>query len=310
VDKIIAFAFLVIGVCGVLEFNKHFVQPALRRQPAAVRIEPRETGLPARYQTQRKPNPDYAMARSVAVQNRGPRQADIGTGICSGYDPVNRPGDALEVIKLASVQSGTPAGIIYGIWKTESGEVAGDQAGAGGCNVVERYQIREKWIPGNGIRNLQALKQISANSGWDWLTVRGSCGRSTMEVNHRNFGGCIGPMQITPVEWIADPELGDKDPLNFCWAMISTGKRLKRHHDQQVRNDRTDDQAWEWAIRAYLGGPEKDASKPYYRKVVVRWHQWYEWKRSGTLEANLYKEAEPVGRKYRNQEATLAYASR
>jgi hypothetical protein len=302
-DSIVNFFGALMIIAGISVFYGRVVKPALAPKSATkvsdyARTVPTSAGA-ANYRVS-KPRTSTADAGTYRV----------GSGICSGYDPVNRPGDALEVIKLASIQSGTPAGIIYGIWKTESGEVAGDQAGAGGCNVVERYQIREKWIPGNGIRNLQALKQISANSGWDWLTVRGSCGKSTMEVNHRNFGGCIGPMQITPVEWIADPELADKDPLNFCWSMISTGKRLKRHHDQQVRNDRTDDQAWEWAIRAYLGGPEKDASKPYYRKVVVRWHQWYEWKQSGTLEANLYKEAEPVGRKYRNQEAKLAYASR
>ncbi len=198
----------------------------------------------------------------------------------------------VRTIKDASTESGVPMGILYGIWKAESGEVYGDRGGAGGCGVVEQYEIRDHWNPGNGARNTEALKRIAASSGWDWRTVQGSCGKSTMEVNAKNFGGCIGPMQITPSEWVEESEFADKNPLDLHWAMHSTAERLKRHHDEQVRADKNDYSAWEWAIRRYLGRPEHKSSLHYYAAVVKRWQIWHPrfQRNDGSLEAYIARE--------------------
>lgn len=224
----------------------------------------------------------------------------------TGYDPVNRPSDVVAVINDVSAATGTPTGILYGLWRSESSEVYGDRGGAGGANVLEQYAIRRHWGAGNADANEKALRIIAQRSGWNAETVQGSRGKSTMDVNAHDFGGCIGPMQITPIEWLEDPAVADHDPLNLYWAVYSAGLRLKRDHDRWVATGKTDQEGWSIAIRDYAGNRDGATAWGYYaNKIVPRWREWSTWKKEGDLVRNVSAVAEYSGRKYR-----ATYASR
>ena len=223
------------------------------------------------------------------------------------YDPVNHPEDVIAIIDDVSARTGTPTGIIYGLWRSESSEVYGDRGGAGGANVLEQYRIRDRWHPGNGSSNAAALRQIARNAGWNAETVQGSRGKSTMDVNNRDFGGCIGPMQITPTEWLDDPVIADKDPLVLYWAMYGAGRRLKKDHDGWVASGKSDQDAWSIAIRDYAGNRDALPAWGYYaNKIVPRWREWSGWKKDGTLVQHITAVADYSARKWRDS----MYASR
>ena len=175
-----------------------------------------------------------------------------------------------------SWQTGTPNAILGGGWKTESGVLKGDSGSAGGCNVMKQLDIREKWKPGYGAENIEALKHIAEVTGRDADDIQGSCGNTTLvEKRERGatFGGCIGPMQVTPAEWVADPEFRDKDPFDLCTAALWAGKKLKRHHDAYAEG-RSEYEAWQLAIRRYYGSLKHHQSKAYYAHVRDRWADW------------------------------------
>jgi hypothetical protein len=263
------------------------------------------------------------------------------------------------MIEAVAQLFGVPKGIIYGIWRSESSEVYGDRGGAGGCNVVEQYAIRDRWITRmtffeaawfdrsgvprdslpqvlgpewewsripwvrreksrnapigiwlkNGEANLVALKLIAHRSGWDWRTVQGSCGDATMEVEIRNFGGCIGPTQITPVEWLDDPYVADKNPLELYWGLVHIAVRLRKTHDLAVKNGMDEYAAWSLGVQKYAGNPGGERAVRYDTvKVRGRWTEWETWKSRGTLETEVAKVASQRGAKWR--QAARQYANR
>jgi hypothetical protein len=209
---------------------------------------------------------------------------------CETVDPRKDPADFKRIIDHASATHGTPTGAIYGIIMNESGELGGDGGNAGGCDAVSRYAIRTRWgRPGEA--NLRAIQRLSRLHGWDWKKLQASCGRSTMTENKKDFGGCIGPTQVTPAEWIQDPQYGNRDPLNFCWATHYVSKRLKRHHGEVRRKGLSDDAGWEKAIRRYYGRPTHDVSWDYYQRIGRRWLTWHGWHLTGQAEAKAYRYA-------------------
>lgn len=244
------------------------------------------------------------------------RSIGLDFGACEGLDPSVRPGDALVILdKVASAQTSAPAQIIFAHWRSESSEVFGDRGQAGGCNALKQYEIRDRWLKGgNGEKQRQALSYIATTTGRNVDDIQGSCGTSTMEKRGNGFGGCIGPAQITPREWVEDEEFRDKDPFNLCHALLYLGKRLKRTHDQalgdgvlkKMKNKDRDYAAWEYASRRYAGSPTKPVSLAYYEKLLKRWRSWDEWERSGVLEHQMFRVAERSGRKWRGG-MTLAY---
>lgn len=183
---------------------------------------------------------------------------------CDSFKPAENPQDIPLVITYVSDETGVPADVLFGVWHAETnGSVYGY---ARGCDITTQLAIR--CHHNKGCKQIPAIKQIAAMQGWKTLKhVRASCGTSTWKKNTGNFGGCIGPMQVTPTEWLADKETAGKDPLNLCWSMLATGHRLKRHHDQSYRWLRSDASAWSWAVQRYHGSPGKELAKKYAARV-------------------------------------------
>lgn len=197
------------------------------------------------------------------------------------------------MLECASRRSGVPADVLFGIWIIESGGKLYGEVGK--CSAVEQFRIR---VAHGRSDQMPALRRMAAAYGWDVSSIRGSCGRSTMTENHRNFGGCLGPMQITPSEWLQEPDWERYDPMNAYHALIVTGWRLKRHRDQfRARNPGKDDQlAWRNAVERYIGGAGSHDAFRYYATVVngrgfqdggwaslsrMGWWHWTEMRRSG-----------------------------
>lgn len=192
---------------------------------------------------------------------------------CDTLDLVERPDLADEMVKLASGAYGTPAGLLNGIWHTESHHGIDGQTGT--CKVMEQYAIRDCWFPGKGTKRpkgcespyvfagespsdtrwkepsrsvgkgtvqRQSIIRIAKALGISPWSIKGSCGRSKLHgrPDHRpTFGGCFGNMQITPSEWEADVlamgfGLSELDPFNVCDSLLVSSYRLRKHHDQKL----------------------------------------------------------------------------
>jgi hypothetical protein len=236
---------------------------------------------------------------------------------CSRLDPVRDPDDALRIILCVSEEERIPAGLLYGILMTESGgEVYGDRGSAGGCSVRKQYRVRDRWKPGNGTRNWNALwtlhRNIAEREGrepaWHPLTLQGSCGKSTMAARKRSFGGCIGPTQGTPVELLADPLCADKDPLDLYWSLRCAARHLRPNIDSVLRRGGSQDDARLYAINKYAGCRDAKCWKRgrYAKKAIDRWAEFERRRADGSLEAHVAGIAERKGRKWRADRGAIA----
>ncbi len=216
---------------------------------------------------------------------------------CETMDPIKDPKDADRILSFASEKTKVPAGILFGVWIRETfGSMGGSGGRAGKCNAHEQLEIRCK--RGRHCEHLDALLVMAQEHHWNLDTLQGSCGTSTMEKATGDYGGCLGPMQISTGEWVTDENgaYAHKDPLNLCWAMLHTGDRLRRSFvnrfakerrfaidvrqrrglsvDEQTW-DRLKENAWQGAVREYPGAPESRAAHRYLASVL-RSRKYYE----------------------------------
>lgn len=156
---------------------------------------------------------------------------------------------------------------------------------------------------GNGTRNAWALCEIADRHGFKAETLWASRGRATMTHQERNFGGCIGPIQITPIEWIDHGEI-DLNPLVFQDAFDGMTRRIARQQQRFIKEGHDPARAMQMAISGYAG---RDKDQKYYAKVLVKVREWRKMEAEGTLRAFLTKKAHRAGAKWRK--ASNLYAS-
>lgn len=212
---------------------------------------------------------------------------------CADFDPVARPEEVPDILLYASARTGAPAGLIMGVWNTESGSDIDGHVGT--ASALHQARIRVKWQGKRGRKILQALREYSNQFGWDIRTVRGSKGGSTMKSNKKlvwdektgewvekgaGYGSCMGPFQTTLTEAqniLAKHDLDwrDYDPTKLCEGAIIAGHELMAHHDTRLRwfkkrgrykgkPQKASDAAWVWAGLRYFG----NASSTKYRNHV------------------------------------------
>lgn len=261
-----------------------------RPEPVTPIVE-KQKEKPVTSSVTRKTTPE-PKPKSVSEPEPPPPKVEQGL-TCADFDPVNNPKDVQRIFVFASAKTDVPAGLLYGTWMKETGgEVYGDKRHAGGCHVMTQMRIRES-NGKRGDKQIAALREMEKHYPWKADDLQGSCGTDTFGVNTGNAGGCIGPMQITPTEWMQEEGWETYDPLKLCDSVVMTGFRLKRHHDQHIKNvnDPTwttrfsakwnrrnaymkSQTPWENATRRYIGGAWRPASYGYYSRVVNGTKSW------------------------------------
>jgi membrane-bound lytic murein transglycosylase B len=169
--------------------------------------------------------------------------------------------DPLAIITAVSRTYQVPAGILYGIWRKESGMLmngwrtkagdwfnAGELVSPGGRCVTEYGQARCQ-------KHWAALVAICAQ--------RHRNGAITCDPRqvYTSYALAMGPMQHMPAElikwtasgwqWTGDAIDFDRDgvvdPHNLADAMAMTAVQIRRYHDKNPN------QSWRWAVNRYYG---------------------------------------------------------
>ena len=217
-------------------------------------------------------------------------------------DPLMDPSNADRIFRQACADTKWRwPGDLVGIHIRESnGELGGDGGRAGGCNGREQMTIRALRDPSHleALNDMKRRKELGLfRIDWDPDTVRGSCGTSTLKKRTGNYGGCIGPMQVSLGEWVKDDDgfYADKDPLNLYWSVRHTAYRLQRVYLSRLKTlkkarsgrmpsnprlarvveQQMEEDARNFAIRAYRGSESSDLAYDY-QYSVRRTSSYYE----------------------------------
>jgi len=190
---------------------------------------------------------------------------------------VERPagGDSDRLIPAIGREFDVPAGALYGIWKVESGGLAGGWGqGRGWLFAAALSQ------PGS-----QCYREYAASrcEGW-WGSLQAICGQTRNGVRicdpnevRTSYAFAMGPMQHLPSLFAprgADGSyrLGDHvvdydrdgvaDPHDLGDALASTAKVIRKYFEEEG--------SWQRAVNRYYGSQ----TEGYYEKVYNYWSEW------------------------------------
>ena len=203
--------------------------------------------------------------------------------IASNDDRIVDP-NVSSLIHKISEREHVPAGILYGIWKNESGGISyGWGTGRGwllAANLVHGGLCSQRYGEGRCLERwniLVALCNMRKNNGSQM------CDPSQVRTS---YAMAVGPMQILPTtiltvdraghgHWTEDAvdynRDGVIDPLDLPDAMAMAARHLRRNYNSRMRDHSGDPSiVWQWAIGSYFG--EQNAQ--YIRTVVFYWKQW------------------------------------
>ena len=161
-----------------------------------------------------------------------------------------------------------PKGILYGIWRKESGMLTGGWRTKAG----DWFNARELVLPGG--RCIQEYGRARCQKHWTALVAicaqRRRNGTVVCNPNqvYTSYALAMGPTQHMPAElikwngrswqWTSDAvdfnRDGVADPHDLADAMAMTAVQIRRYHDKNPRR------SWRWAVNRYYGSQRA----PYY----------------------------------------------
>lgn len=257
----IAFGLFTVNVIVLLTMGDRFLKEEPRAAQVTKVTAPARFNLPAMITAER---PETPIASSDYAK------------ICAAYDTISHPEQVADIELYASAVTGTPAGMLHGIWRNETGNVDGFGLLSGGCGVMSELSVRDGAA---GTRHAEGMLKMADVFGWkgqygdDLKGMTCSCPPRDQETGERkphSYGGSCGPFQFSGAE--VDDEYAiplHLDPMTFCGGALIAGWELKKHHDSALARHLADDDAgaWLWAANRYLGNFDGH----YSNAMLVGW---------------------------------------
>lgn len=176
-------------------------------------------------------------------------QSTLPSGMPAVFDlEVGGTGKTLrQLTEDAAEKTGTPAIILAGqmwqetkagLWGTDpefSARYGKPGGGSGSSDVLDSVVKTNTVNPGNGMSD-SGIMQINPETF-----------RAVVEGGNMGGGVTLSP----------HPELAGLDPNNVADALVISGTLMKEYHDFYAKQSyvNSDAEAWDYALRAYVGGP-------------------------------------------------------
>lgn len=199
--------------------------------------------------------------------------------------------ESRELIRAVSETYDVPAGLLYGIWRKESGGLA-----SGYGTSASWHRASDLASPGS-----RCFREYNAERCGNWFTgLQAVCsqlrnGRPICDANEvrTSYAFAMGPMQLLPssvlavrpdgtTTWTAyavdfDRD-GTVDPHSLPDAMAMAARHVRLHYEQRAAGMSAND-AWIWAANRYYGSQTAgyyEGTTAGRRGIQDYWREWCE----------------------------------